>query len=85
MSIRLKVHSSDSDRIMENFTRTFAFQMENQEYKLALKTFQITMRDLWISAHEYKWHLRRKKLRESIRDYNFETDVKTDLREIDSL
>lgn len=76
----LKIHPDDADRIMENFNRAYAYQLEHQEYKLAAATLIIAFRDMWVSAHEYKWWKRRQKLRKTIRQYNFENDVKSDLR-----
>jgi hypothetical protein len=74
------IHQEDSERITRNFKEGLEHCLERGRYRQALSLTVITFRDLWVSAHEYKWSVqKRSALHEKVKKYNFENNVKNDI------
>lgn len=78
----LTISQNDYDRIKENFERSYKYHIDHDEPLMAAKVCIITLRDLWISAHEFKWKNRRRAFDRDITKFNFESKVKDTIRNL---
>ena len=73
----LKITHADTSRILDNLNRSLDHHLDHNEYRLAFKVLAIALRDAWISSHEYKWEMKRRKFNKTVDRFNFESVIKT--------
>lgn len=74
-----KIPTKRGEAIIEQFDEHLGLHLENGNYRLAFTVFVIAVKDLNLSAQEYRLEKKRRKLERLIDDYNFATSATQDI------